>query len=235
MSAASKPKGFSLRNWKTITLLMAVFALPLSIIGQAMAYDEPKYRKVKIEKDLQKQLPKKIELREYEPIMVAELKIEADGWNSAARQAFRPLANFIFGTNDKDEKIGMTIPVTAHSTQADQWTVAFVMPDRYTENSLPKPFGNEIGIVTRPAKTMAVITFSGGISGKAGNRNFKRAEERLRKTLSELKIQPNGPAVYAVYNGPFTPFFFRRNEVLLPIEPLEDNQTSPQGTTTQAH
>ena len=183
-----------------------------------MAYEEPTFERITTFDGRPVALPKKVELREYEAMLVAEVTIQADDWYFAARQAFRPLANFIFGTNQSDEKIGMTTPVTTHGSADNQWTVAFVMPKRYDETSLPKPYGSSIDIHKRPANTVAAIRFSGRVSGKAGARNFERAEKRLRDALSSSNLQPVGSAIYAIYNGPFTPFFLRRNEVLIRIQ-----------------
>jgi hypothetical protein len=44
--------------------------------------------------------------------------------------------------------------------------------------------------------------------------------------MSARGLTPEGPAVYAYYNDPFTPGFLRRNEVMIDIatETSEPNQ-----------
>jgi hypothetical protein len=206
----------SKQKWKALALLALLIAVPITT-GQAMAYDEPSYKVLHSSGYGLKSLQKKIELRKYDSMLVAEVDVEASGWQSAANQAFRPLANFIFGSNDRNENIGMTIPVTTHSTPSGKWRVSFVMPDGYSDKTLPTPNTSSIEVSTREPVHMASIRFSGRIRGTAGERNFRKAEEKLRAALDSAEISPAGQAFYAVYNGPFTPSLFRRNEVLIPI------------------
>ena len=210
-------------KWRVIALLVLLITAPITT-GIAMAYDEPNYTVLDSDQYELEDSRGKVELRSYDSMMVAAVDVDASEWYSAARQAFRPLAGFIFGSNDRNEKIGMTIPVTTHSAPSGEWTVSFMMPDRYNVDTLPNPNTEGIEVTTREPVHMASIRFSGRISGTAGDRNFRRAEEKLRAALESADIIPTGGAVYAVYNGPYTPPFFRRNEVLIPIETAVDPQ-----------
>ena len=60
---------------------------------------------------------------------------------------------------------------------------------------------------------MAAVRFS----GTWGEDRFVNHEGKLRAHLAEHGLQPVGEAVYARYNPPFTPWFMRRNEVLIPV------------------
>ncbi|NQY41140.1 MAG: heme-binding protein [Henriciella sp.] len=58
----------------------------------------------------------KYEIRQYEPIIVAEVEITGD-MRRAGNSGFRPLADFIFGNNTARSKIEMTAPVTRVKSQ----------------------------------------------------------------------------------------------------------------------
>lgn len=47
--------------------------------------------------------------------------------------------------------------------------------------------------------------------------NFQKAERALRDALRKSGATAVGEPLYAVYNGPWTPPFLRRNEVLIPV------------------
>jgi SOUL heme-binding protein len=71
-------------------------------VGAAMAIEEPKYSII------EKTEP--FELRQYAPMIVAEVKVDGD-LDEASNQGFRLIAGYIFGQNQVSEKIAMTAPV----------------------------------------------------------------------------------------------------------------------------
>jgi hypothetical protein len=48
---------------------------------------------------------------------------------------------------------------------------------------------------------------------------FKRKSEELLKELTEAGIKTVGQVFSMRYNAPFTPWFMRRNEVAITVEP----------------
>jgi hypothetical protein len=54
-------------------------------------------------------------------------------------------------------------------------------------------------------------------SGTWSERNFAQNEAALRAAAQAAGFTATGPARFAAYNGPLTPWFMRRNEVLLPV------------------
>lgn len=111
--------------------------------------------------------------------------------------------------------MNMTAPVT--STPADddsRVTYAFVMERKYTMDSLPAPTDPRIRIVERPARIMAVRRYSGGWSEK----RYRENETALLDALQADRIEATGIPVFARYNAPFTPWFLRRNEVMIEID-----------------
>jgi len=181
------------RSW------MFIYAAFFLVAGdKAMALEEPEYEVL-----LQS---RGIEFRRYDPYLVAEVTVTGD---SADRQAFRILAGYIFGKNHANEKMSMTAPVETRDMD-----YAFVMESRYAMDSLPKPDDERIRLREKPPRIVAVHEFSGGWS----RRNIARNEQRLMDGLSALGVDVLGDVELARYNSPFTPWFLRRNEVIVPVD-----------------
>ena len=174
-----------------------------------MALEEPEYEVLMHYGD--------IEIRQYDPYVVAEVTVTGE---SADRQAFKILAGYIFGKNDANEKMSMTAPVETRDLD-----YAFVMESHYAMDTLPKPDDERIRLREKPARIVAVHEFSGGWS----KRNVAKHEQQLLDSLAALEISVAGGVELARYNSPFTPWFLRRNEVMVPVEwsPGSADQTVP--------
>lgn len=185
-----------------------------------MAYEEPKYDVI------EKSEP--FELRAYKPMIIAEVLVDGS-MDEAGNKGFKLIADYIFGNNKsragssekismtvpvtmepKPEKISMTAPVSMQET-AGKWRMYFVMPSKYTMETLPVPNNAEVKLREIPAKKVAVLRFS-GLAGEA--KTAKKTEELLA-WLDTKKIQPSSVTELARYNAPWTLPFLRRNEVLV--------------------
>jgi hypothetical protein len=184
-----------------------------------MAIEQPKYSVVAKDGEF--------ELRHYDPYIVAEVIVSGDQ-GQAVQQGFRKLAGYIFGGNTGQAKIAMTAPVsqqpvgakiamTSPVTQTPEgqgrWTVQFMMPSAYTAQTLPKPNDAEIRFRTEPARAMAVLRFSG--VARAGN--YLQRTETLKRWIAARGLTARVDATLAQYDPPWTPWFLRRNEVLLEV------------------
>ncbi len=169
------------------------------------------------------------ELRQYAPAIVAETKVNGP-FELVGNIAFGRLAGYIFGRNRGErqmamtapviqnaepEKIAMTAPVLQEPKRGRSWVISFVMPAEHTMETLPEPGDNNVRLSERPAQLMMALRYAGG---------WRRSLfERNRRTLEEIVDREGfvatGPAVFARYDPPFTPWFRRRNEVLIPVEP----------------
>lgn len=155
-----------------------------------------------------------IEFRSYEPYVVAEVTVSGE---SADNRAFRILAGYIFGDNDGDVKMQMTAPVESRDNVSggqQYQDFAFVMEKAYSLDSLPAPRDERVRLREKPARFVAVRKFSGRWSEK----NIDKHEQRLLDDLQELGIEVDGPPELARYNSPFTPWFLRRNEIIVPVD-----------------
>ncbi|MEL7030738.1 MAG: heme-binding protein [Pseudomonadota bacterium] len=199
-------------------ILLTLVAIALSL--SAKATEEPPHQTLVKEG--------KFELRQYEPTLVAEVEITGD-MRRAGNSGFRPLADFIFGNNTarskiemtapvtrvKSEKIEMTAPVTRTMTDSDAWTVAFVMPSEWTMETLPVPTNPDITIREVPGELMATIQFS----GIGREQTFETKQIALETWIADQGFEIIGPPRYAGYDAPWVPGPFRRNEVMIPVQP----------------
>ena len=196
--------------------------LGLFFAGTAMATQEPEFTVVTQEGAFS--------VRQYPALVVAEVTVGGTQ-DAAANAGFRLLAGYIFGGNAPREKIAMTAPVvqqpargggekiamTAPVTQtgADgQWTVRFMMPAGYTLQTLPRPNDARVRLLELPPARMAVVRFS----GLARAPDVEKQTAVLREFIARNKLRAAGPASLARYNPPWTPWFLRRNEVMVPLQ-----------------
>ncbi|MGB5291686.1 MAG: heme-binding protein [Lysobacterales bacterium] len=199
----------------TIILLTVL----LTLTGEsAMAAEEAKYSVFVKQDDL--------EVRDYEPSIVAEVIVN-DDFEDASGAAFRKLFNYISGDNTKRSKIAMTSPVSQKAEpekiamtspvgqrKAEQgWAVSFMMPASYTMETIPVPDDPSVVLREVPAYRAAAIRYSGRWTEKS----YKKHLALLREWIASENFDVVGEPVWARYNAPFTPWFARRNEILIPI------------------
>ena len=196
-----------------------------------MAYEEPIYEVL--------EQAGEYEVRQYAPHLVAEVDVEGE-FGEAGTKAFRLLAAYIFGDNQAGDKMSMTAPVesrprregvrmsmttpvTSTASAADQYTYAFVMERKYTVDTLPHPRNPRIRPREETARVMAVRRYS----GRWTEENYRKNEVELMEALSADDRRPIQTPTLARYNSPFTPWFMRRNEVMVEIEWTEGVVSSP--------
>ena len=203
---------------KKVVGITVVALLITTGIQKAMAVEEASY--VVISKD------KPFEIREYAPHVIAETLVEGNMEN-VSNKAFMKLFRYISGSNVSRSKVAMTAPVSQQSTGEkipmtapvaqqrvdEKWLVSFMMPKSYTLSTLPQPEDTSITLRQVPAQRMAVVRYSGMWSEK----NYLSHELELVAWMKKMGLTPTGNAVWARYNPPFTPWFLRRNEVMIPV------------------
>ena len=106
----------------------------------------------------------------------------------------------------------MTAPVIQEK-HMDKWKVRFIMPQKYSFQTLPKPNSKYIRLLVVPAKRFAVIRFS----GTAQDENIKQHTDKLKEYILSEKWESIGGSVLAFYNPPWTLPFLRRNEIMIEI------------------
>lgn len=207
----------------------------LSLGETAMAIEEPRYQLL--------ERSEKFELRRYDPIIVAEVEVVGD-FEEAGSIGFRPLADYIFGNNVPAQEIAMTAPVmqqardgekiamtapvmqqkrdgeeiamTAPVTQEEhdgRHIVRFTMPSTYSLETLPAPRNERVKLRQLEGETYAVVRYSGLWS----EGNYQRHLAMLRAELRARGLVEQGEPVWARYNSPFSVWFMRRNEIMIPV------------------
>jgi hypothetical protein len=201
------------------SLLKALPFIPAIIPTFAMAIEEPKYAVLKKDND--------IEIRQYEPYIVAETVVDSSDFDEASNEGFRRLAGYIFGGNSVRQKLSVTAPVSTEESrkiamtapvqteqQGTSLRMTFMMPSEFVLDSLPAPNDPRVTLHQMPARKFATITFS----GRWTEENFNEHTEELKRWIEKEGLKVAGTPVIARYDPPFMPFFFRRNEVLIPLE-----------------
>jgi SOUL heme-binding protein len=153
------------------------------------------------------QLTKRVAIRRYGPRIAAETVVDGDE-ESARNEGFRRLAGYIFGQNRGRARIDMTAPVGQQ-----QAVVRFYMPVRFTLESLPVPNDDRVRLVPVPAKSVAVLRFSGTASPAA----VAARTAELRQELQAYGFETVGPPATWLYDPPWTIPFRRRNEIAIAI------------------
>jgi hypothetical protein len=151
------------------------------------------------------------EIREYGPHLLAEVKVSGSR-SGAIQKGFRLLAGYIFGGNATGEKIAMTVPV-AQTPEGETWVVSFMMPARYTTETLPAPRSDAIRFVQAGPSRQLVERFS----GLPGTDTLADRAEALRVLADQQGYDILAGPHYYFYDAPMTLPWKRRNEVAFTI------------------
>ncbi|HZY50668.1 MAG TPA: heme-binding protein [Devosia sp.] len=185
-----------------------------------MAVEEPKYTALVSDGAC--------ELRRYAPVIVAEVRVTGE-MQAATNAGFRLLAGYIFGGNDARKSVAMTAPVTlAASTgtkiamtapvtlagREGDWIVQFTMPRQWSLETLPVPNDPRVRLRPVPEMLMAVLKFSGLTSPP----RVARKSAELAAWAAERDLEISGTPSLARYDPPWTPWFMRRNEVMVQVK-----------------
>jgi effector-binding domain-containing protein len=198
--------------------IIIVIASMLSGATQTMAIEEAKYTVVKKDNHF--------EIRDYTPHLVAETLVMGS-LEEAGSKAFKILFGYISGENRSRKKVEMTAPVSQQANpekikmtapvgqqrMEDKWAVSFMMPASYSLETLPEPENPRVTLRRVPGRRMAAVRYSGFWSEKG----YLENKTKLESWISDNGLKIAGEAQWARYNAPFTPWFLRRNEILIPI------------------
>jgi len=197
----------------------------LIVKGTLMAIEEPQY--TVIEKN------DTFEIREYAPYLVAQTEVTGT-FEDMGGKAFKILFKYISGENQKRSKIKMTAPVLqenaekggqkikmtapviqeVNKSEPQKAKYSFVMPEKFTLDTLPLPLDQRIKLKEIPAKTVAVLEYSGGW----GEDRYTQKETILLNALHNAGIRTIGKPYFARYNSPFALWFMRRNEIMIEVK-----------------
>ena len=215
---------------------MAVYIIPVIIISLVIVWSIGIYL---YEKHLERpsflilEKRRSYEFRIYEPYIIAEVEVSGD-YEGASSAGFRILADYIFGNNTRREKIAMTAPVAIEKKQlnekismtvpvlmkpkdgqqAEAFTMSFMMPSKYTMDTLPNPNNPAVKLRQVPKRKVAAIRFS----LLANTKRIEKKTAELKKALRRDGLTVVSEPEIARYNAPFSNPLLRRNEILLEFE-----------------
>lgn len=187
-----------------------------------MAIETPRYRVMKKEGN--------IEVRDYFGYILASVDIDESNYDAATNQGFSEIADYIFGNNSKKDKVAMTAPVIQEekniseriamtapvttSRSKNTYTVSFVMPSKYSMDTLPRPRNQRVVLKNVSPFRAAVITFSGFVNKSI----IDKKTEELNAWIKQNDLVSTGSAQVARYNPPWTLWFLRRNEIMIKVK-----------------
>jgi SOUL heme-binding protein len=173
------------------------------------------------------------EIREYAPYILAKTTVTGS-YDEATSKGFRIIADYIFGNNvkkesiamttpvleskDVSEKIAMTTPVLETASENNERTIAFVLPSKYTLETLPTPSNSAVTLTEVPTRKVAALTFTWYASAN----RMETKKTLLKSYLKRDAITVAGEAETARYNPPLSMPLILRNEILIPIEHPSD-------------
>ena len=152
-----------------------------------------------------------IEIRQYEASLFTSVQMPSNNYRKTSSKGFSVLAGYIFGGNDKEEKIAMTSPVAM--SLKDSTTMLFLVPKKYTRDNLPVPNDSSIEFKDVPEKKVAAISF-GGWANDSKIASFKK---KLIDVLESKGIQYTDNFYFLGYNAPME-VFNRKNEIIVELK-----------------
>ena len=153
----------------------------------------------------------RFEIRSYETTLFTSVKLSTKGYKNSASKGFSVLAGYIFGNNERNEKISMTTPVSM--SLEDSMTMMFMAPKKFKKDMLPKPNQTGIEFKQEPAKTLAAIWFSGW----ANDTKIEKYKQNLKAALDAEGIKYTNQFYLFGYNAPYE-VFNRKNEVIVELQ-----------------
>ncbi|MDX1949515.1 MAG: heme-binding protein [Rickettsiales bacterium] len=204
---------------KTIISLLAFIPFLTGCINAFGGYESPKYNVLEKSDN--------IELREYKKYIVAEVTLDNSS-EDKSNDAFKILANYIFGGNKKASNIAMTSPVEIEQNEGENISMTapveiekeskktimrFSMPSKYSLKTIPKPEDEIIKIYEVEGYKAAVIRFSWFFNEK----NFLEKKKVLENFIKEKNLTAISEPIKAYYNPPFTLPFLKRNEIIIKV------------------
>jgi len=218
-----------LQRCATIGLAALMLLLAPNVTAQVFPLEEPAFDVLLKSAEY--------ELRRYRPMIVAEVVVQGD-IDAAGKEGARLVKDYIFrqGVNEqlnigkKDgqqismtvpvtmekttEKISMTVPVTMEANAGTGYRLHFVMPSKYTLETLPKSMDPRVVLRGIPSQKVATLRFS-KFSTEA---NIAAQTALLRNWMAQQGLKAAGEPQFARYDPPFIPPMLRRSEILIAVE-----------------
>jgi effector-binding domain-containing protein len=205
-----------------LSILASMFVAGCSVVGQSNVDTAP-YTLLTSDES------RKIEVRNYESMVLVSASMSGSSGNSA----FRKLFKYIGGENEGATEIAMTAPVIMADKKtskkgieismtapvfmnesAETSLMSFVMPNNFTLATTPKPTDPDVQVSALKNYKVATIQFSGTMSDS----NVEKYSQILSTWITNNGYTAISTPVRAGYNGPITLPMMRRNEILIKVQ-----------------
>lgn len=197
-----------------LTIFILTFYMSATVHSKAIYYNNTET----ISYEVVEELSDNIEIRHYP----SALAVESVGTKS--RGAFALLFEYISGANATQKNIEMTSPVeeakdsikiamTAPVETSQRTGMRFFLPSQFNKTNVPQPIHPNVRIVEVPARTLAVIRYS----GNATYTRRMKYKDLLVTMLTEQGYSYTEQISYMGYDSPWTAPWKKRNEVLIQL------------------
>jgi hypothetical protein len=193
---------------KTVTIILVVVLIAFAFVQLYFMYLQ---RNIETYPYVVKKRYDRFEIRSYEAALFTSVNLSTKGYENSSSQGFSILARYIFGNNERNEKISMTSPVSM--SLGDSTTMMFMVPKKINAAMLPKPNQSGIEFKEEPAKTVAAIRFSGW----ANDSKIEMYKHNLTAALDAEGIKYSNRFYFFGYNAPYE-VFNRKNEVIVELQ-----------------
>jgi hypothetical protein len=193
------------RRKKTVIIALLVSVTVLAVLywrTSRAAYESAKYAVVWSDGD--------VEIRDYAALVLAETPMAGGSANRDG--GFMRLFRFITGANETQQKLAMTTPVLIDADPAGA-RMSFVLPANVDLPEVARPKDASVSLRKVEPRRFAALRFPGSISEKSQDEAYEHLLERLKALGLDALSGPQ----FAYYDPPWTPPFWRRNEVLVRV------------------
>ena len=150
------------------------------------------------------------EVRQYAPANFIYVTMDAKSYKEGSSKGFGQLAGYIFGGNERGQKIAMTSPVEME--MEEQMTMKFLVPSEYKIEEMPAPDNAKVQFKREEPKTVAALRFG----GFADDEKIEGYKKKLFSLLKKEGIEHEETYSFMGYNPPFD-LVNRRNEVVVEL------------------
>ena len=176
----------------------------LNMLVSEQFYKEPSFDILKKSKN--------IEVRIYKENIIAKTSVPLSG-ERIDNSMFRTLASYIFGENEKGQRIPMTAPVTTIKNE-ETYDMIFYMLNVENIEDLPSPTNPNIEFEKLNLGKCVSISFS----WLTNDFRVKYYKKQLKKYIKDNGYTAISPFMLNRYDNPWTLPWNRRNEVLVKIK-----------------
>ena len=176
----------------------------LNMLVSEQFYKEPSFDILKKSKN--------IEVRLYKENIIAKTSVPIED-EKIDNSMFRTLASYIFGENERRQRIPMTAPVTTIKNE-ETYDMIFYMLNVENINELPNPTNPNIEFEKLNLGKCVSISFS----WLTNDFRVKYYKKQLKKYVEDNGYTAISPFMLNRYDSPWTLPWNRRNEILVKIK-----------------